>query len=194
MGNCQLESYWLACHPDTPQSALAGIQVWPVRKGANAIAIEFRALGNMPGIILPDGNWVPPLRWSRQDHLWQHSCFELFLRPLGEPNYRELNFTTAPAWAAYRFERYRDGMQSDDEVKLLKGYWQKRERRTKVGIVIQLPERLSKLDWEIGLSAVIEETGGTKSYWALAHPPGAPDFHHPTCFAATLPAPDSSCS
>ena len=39
----------------------------------------------------------------------------------------------------------------------------------------------------LGLSAVIEEHGGAKSYWALAHPPGAPDFHHPDCFAAQLP-------
>ncbi len=42
----------------------------------------------------------------------------------------------------------------------------------------------------LGLSAVIEETDGTKSYWALAHPAeGPPDFHHPDCFALTLPAP-----
>ena len=40
----------------------------------------------------------------------------------------------------------------------------------------------------IGLSAVIEETDGTKSYWALRHPPGPPDFHHPDCFALELPA------
>ena len=26
------------------------------------------------------------------------------------------------------------------------------------------------------------------SYWALAHPPGKPDFHHPDCFALELPA------
>ena len=43
---------------------------------------------------------------------------------------------------------------------------------------------------KIALSAVIEETDGTKSYWALRHPPGAPDFHHPDCFALTLEAPD----
>src|SRR3546814_3736372 len=32
---------------------------------------------------------------------------------------------------------------------------------------------------KLALSAVIEELDGTKSYWALAHPPGKPDFHHP---------------
>ena len=44
----------------------------------------------------------------------------------------------------------------------------------------------------IGLSAIIEETDGAKSYWALAHPPGKPDFHHPTCFAATLAPPGAA--
>jgi hypothetical protein len=41
--------------------------------------------------------------------------------------------------------------------------------------------------WRLGLSAVIEETSGRKSYWALAHPPGKPDFHHADCFAYELP-------
>jgi hypothetical protein len=33
------------------------------------------------------------------------------------------------------------------------------------------------------LAAVIDETSGHKSYWALAHPPGKADFHHSDCFA-----------
>ncbi len=44
----------------------------------------------------------------------------------------------------------------------------------------------------LGLSAVIEQTDGTKSYWALAHPPGKPDFHHRDCFAHQLSAADVS--
>jgi hypothetical protein len=38
----------------------------------------------------------------------------------------------------------------------------------------------------LGLSAVLEETNGRKSYWALAHPPGKADFHHADCFALEL--------
>jgi hypothetical protein len=34
---------------------------------------------------------------------------------------------------------------------------------------------------------VLEETGGTKSYWALSHVQDKPDFHDPGCFAARLP-------
>ena len=41
----------------------------------------------------------------------------------------------------------------------------------------------------LGLSAVIEEASGAKSYWALAHPPGRPDFHHADGFAAELTPP-----
>jgi hypothetical protein len=37
--------------------------------------------------------------------------------------------------------------------------------------------------WRLGLSAIIEEASGRRSYWALAHPPGKPDFHHPDSFA-----------
>jgi hypothetical protein len=38
----------------------------------------------------------------------------------------------------------------------------------------------------IGASAVIEDDGGALSYWALRHPPGKPDFHHPDAFALEL--------
>lgn len=46
--------------------------------------------------------------------------------------------------------------------------------------------------WRLGVSAVIEEVDDTKSYWALAHAPGPPDFHNRDCFIATLPAPERS--
>jgi hypothetical protein len=41
--------------------------------------------------------------------------------------------------------------------------------------------------WDLGLSAVLEEKDGTKSYWALAHPAEKPDFHARNCFVAKLP-------
>jgi len=40
--------------------------------------------------------------------------------------------------------------------------------------------------WRAGVSAVIEESDGTKSYWALAHPPGEPDFHDADGFVLEL--------
>ena len=40
--------------------------------------------------------------------------------------------------------------------------------------------------WQLALTAVIEETSGVKSYWALRHPPGKPDFHHADGFVVEL--------
>ncbi|MEO6580341.1 MAG: hypothetical protein ABIN83_04235, partial [Sphingomicrobium sp.] len=118
--------------------------------------------------------------------LWQSTCFELFICGVGGA-YRELNFSPSSQWAAYEFERYREGrrdlslesppqISSDDED--LDGRW----------FLTSLDDRDAPPGARFGVSAVIEETDGTKSYWALAHPPGdRPDFHHPDCFAAILP-------
>jgi len=38
----------------------------------------------------------------------------------------------------------------------------------------------------LGLSAVIEEKSGRRSYWALAHPSGKADFHNSDCFTLEL--------
>ena len=47
--------------------------------------------------------------------------------------------------------------------------------------------QVSSAAWRLALTAVIEETGGAKSYWALKHAPGKPDFHHADGFVLELP-------
>jgi hypothetical protein len=51
-----------------------------------------------------------------------------------------------------------------------------------------LPELRGSGGLRLGLSAVIEDTQHSLTYWALAHPPGKPDFHHADGFALKLPA------
>jgi hypothetical protein len=51
-----------------------------------------------------------------------------------------------------------------------------------------LPDLPSNAPWLLNLSAVIEEASGRKSYWALTHPSGEPDFHHSDCFVLEVPA------
>jgi hypothetical protein len=47
----------------------------------------------------------------------------------------------------------------------------------------------SRAKLRLGLSAVIEESNGVLSYWALKHPPGNPDFHHPDAFVLEVNPP-----
>jgi len=50
-----------------------------------------------------------------------------------------------------------------------------------------LPDYADGGAWSIGISTIIEESDGRKSYWALAHPQGKADFHHPDSFVLELP-------
>lgn len=127
---------------------------------------------------------------KRKEELWLTTCFEAFLRPRGSEAYFELNMSPSGDWAAYRFDGYRSGMREaridcepDPEVWCKDGI---RLQDARFDISGE-PELNSALPWDIGLSAVIEEIDGSKSYWALAHGKGPPDFHNATCFAYHLP-------
>lgn len=126
---------------------------------------------------------------ARIEGLWNTTCFEAFLaHPDG--GYVEYNFAPSRAWAGYRFESYRSGMTPALDLLQSDIFIEKSERRFSLITYVELPPKELGSMASIALSAVIEEVDGTKSYWALAHPPGPPDFHHPDCFALTLGAPD----
>jgi hypothetical protein len=121
---------------------------------------------------------------SRADELWKTTCFEAFLWAAGEETYREWNFAPKGNWAAYDFSGYRQDM-AEAEVDS-PPYIRMEDNFTwwTVGATIAVE---ADKQWELGLSAVLEEKDGTKSYWALAHPSEKPDFHAAGCFAARLP-------
>jgi hypothetical protein len=122
----------------------------------------------------------------RTDGLWRTTCFEAFVQPAGSAGYMELNAAPTGDWACYRFDAYRDGMRDADALLVLGRGEGEFTMRIDLGAV----EGFAGSDWNVALAAVIEETGGAKSYWALKHPPGAPDFHDPDCFVWRLPAPE----
>ena len=120
---------------------------------------------------------------GRRDELWKSTCFEAFLRADGEDPYREWNFAPSGDWAAYDFTGYREGMAPAD---VAEPYVRMEDNFTwwALGATIAVDaERI----WHLGLSAVLEEKDGTRSYWALAHSNAdKPDFHLADCFAAKL--------
>ena len=127
---------------------------------------------------------------ARSDELWQHTCFEAFVRASSGDEYYEFNFAPSRQWAAYRFSGYRSGMCVAAEVDAPPIEVQSGPDRCTLRVSLEL-DRLSGLSrqgkWRLGLSALIEDTNGRKSYWALSHPPGKPDFHHLDCFSHELP-------
>jgi hypothetical protein len=130
---------------------------------------------------------IPPIAAAtRADNLWQHTCFEAFIGASSDGSYYEFNFSPSTQWAAYRFSGYREGMSPATEIDAMPIETCSGAERYTLQASLDLAQ-LSDLPrnsaLRLGLSAVIEDTHGSKSYWALAHPPGKPDFHHADCFA-----------
>lgn len=133
---------------------------------------EFRLDGQVSAIILP-----PHAAPERMDNLWQTTCFEIFWQPLGGTYYREFNLSPSGRWAAYDFDSFREAMRdapvqaiaitcSHDEVGLV----------LKASIAAELPSPA-----QVALNAIVEHPDGGMQFWALAFPPGKPEFHSEAC-------------
>ena len=139
---------------------------------------------------------IPPTRSPRiADGLWQRTCFEVFIAEKGQQSYWELNFSPSGEWAAYAFKNYRDGGPIEDDGLHPEIVVRSAANSFELDALVRLDRFLAiqpPVALGLGLSAVIEENDGTISYWALKHPPGKPDFHHPDSFALELALPDKS--
>jgi hypothetical protein len=199
----------LQLHPQSRCDPLAGIAVELARTSPLTLQVRYVLIGPPRNIRLR------PRPEDEGDALWQHTCFEAFVRAEGEEGYVEFNVAPSARWAAYRFAGYREGKEdaAGAAVSLLSVEQRNRpldpERRRRAeesgldtsqeyepcfySLKAEMkldPAMAMALDrpWRLGLSTVVEERNGRISYWALAHPPGEPDFHHPDCFALELPA------
>ena len=170
-------------HPTTPPSK--PLKVW-------AIVDHAASLGSVASTNIWFGVGAPAIGFAipeaaepaRAEDLWQTTCFEAFLRIPGAEGYREWNFAPSGEWAAYDFESHREG-RSDADVAA--PYVRIEDNLTWWALGATIPVDADAI-WSLALSAILEEKDGTKSYWALAHPPGdKPDFHAADCFAARLP-------
>jgi len=165
----------LHAHPDSP-SPVARIEVELARTG-DRLSLTYSIFGDLDEVSIPS-----PLGAARADGLWKHMCLEAFVA--ADTGYYEYNFSPSGQWAAYRFDAYREGMRDaatpDPVIR-----WSEEEGAARLAATLHLPPDLTG---RLGLSAIIEDKAGNRSFWALAHPAGAPDFHHEACFAASLPS------
>jgi len=169
----------LKLHPDSRCDAATNIEVEVAHPCPGRLALHYIVTGPIGDLVLPAVS--APMR---ADELWRHTCFEAFIRATGE-GYYEFNFAPSTQWAAYRFTRARRGMRVASEIREPRIEAQRNGASFELKVLLDLP---SDAALRLGLSAVIEETSGRISYWALAHPPGKADFHHSDCFALELPA------
>ena len=168
--------FQLRPHPQSEAVAAHRISVSVTRLAGDLLTLSYRLYGNIAALQFPS-----PAAPAQADRLWERTCFEAFLQAHGEDGYLEFNFSPSSEWAAYRLSGYRSGMTSAEvEPPVV-------EARAEA----DLYELRATIRWagggRLGLSAIVEDHEGRKSWWAVEHPPGEPDFHHPACFALELP-------
>jgi len=148
-------------------------------------------------IALPETGWMElayelegdlsALRWpttaaGRHDDLWQHTCFEAFVMPVGSLSYREFNLAPPQTWACYDFTGCRTGMHNAPieaplmHVESSANLYRLRTRLPLPGVGPS----------QVALAVVLEHADGLLSYWAVHHPSAEPDFHDPTAFTLQL--------
>jgi len=167
-------------HPSTRADEVAHIRAVVRRSRSGTLELIFRLAADVHEIR------VPPSSVARMAAgLWRHTCFEAFVRAASGPAYYEFNFAPSTQWAAYRFDGYRSGMAAA-EISAPAIEVRSSPDRTTLQASLELdclPDLSREASWLLGLSALIEDQSGGMSYWALAHPPGKPDFHHADGFA-----------
>lgn len=172
----------LTCHPDFPCDAVKRIDVAVTRQqsaGRARLLLRYTIEGAMVDLAIPGLAMA-----ERTDDLWRHTCCEAFLSA-DDDTYYELNLSPSMQWAAYAFSGYRTGMtQASIPTPTVNVVSHATHLQLEAVIdCSSLP--LSNSRWRLGLSAVIEESNGRKSYWALAHR-SPPDFHHASAFVLAL--------
>ena len=176
----------LARYPETPSEFVSGIEVRVWRKEDNHFTFVYVLTGDLPRLRIPS-----PMTPSRVDRLWKHTCFEAFVQVKGQSAYYEFNLSPSGKWAAYVFRGYRDSGPIENDDLDPKIVVRKEFEMLELSAVIRL-NRLRQMPGatlRLGLCAVIEESDGRLSYWALNHPGGKPDFHHPDSFALDITLP-----
>lgn len=147
---------------------------------SKTLNLVYRLKGNMAQLRVPESSLS-----RRVDGLWQHTCFEAFVKTSAAPNYWEFNFSPSGEWAAYSFRSYRDGASLVDESFDPMISVQRTNNSLALGAVValhRLPALMPGQLLRLGLSAVVEAIDGKLSYWALKHPAERPDFHHADSF------------
>ena len=182
MASSQQYSAVLTRHPDSHSNAVHSIEARLVRACTGSLTVTYVIEGDLDRVR------VPQPRTSRiADRLWQHTCCEIFIST-NLPAYHEFNFAPSGEWAAYAFERYREGAPLMNDALDPRVTVRRNERTLQLDAAVDLvglSSTHSHAPLLIAVSAIIEDDEGL-SYWALEHPHGKPDFHHLDAFALVL--------
>ena len=169
----------LTRHPDTTCTAIERVEAELGADEHGALRLCYRMIGDTRLVVAaPLARGARP---QRRDELWRHTCCELFVHDAAGDGYREYNFAPCSDWAAYRFTGYRTG-RTPLEMPAPRIVLERKPMVLALTVTLSDQPLDALRTLRVGIACVVETPAGS-SYWALAHPPGRPDFHHARGFA-----------
>ena len=167
------DSFSLICFPaaKVPGIAITG----SVSLQKNIVHLHYLLTGSIENIFLPPACAYP----SRKDDLWKSTCFEFFLAIKDHPQYWEFNMSPSGDWNVYHMDEYRRiGFREEPSIQRLPFEFQKNARGLTLDAQVDLNPILPLNQFlQFGINAVVQTLDRTETYWALAHPAPAADFH-----------------
>lgn len=174
----------LLCHPSTRTDAVDWITAHAARGDDGTLAITFSLAGDLARVRIPE-----PRAPRMVNGLWEHTCFEVFVAAEGSRTYHEFNLSPSGEWMAHAFERYRVGGPLDDVCLAPQIVVSQQSGCLELNAALRLRDLSAdyvRTRLQLGMCAVVEDTSGRLSYWAVRHPAGRPDFHHRETFATAI--------
>ncbi len=138
--------------------------------------LEYAVNGPISDISIPLEAALPGFTLG----LWQHTCFECFVRPAGTESYTEWNFSLDCNWWHCDFDGYRQPARNQPPG-LQPQNFQIIHRQNSLILMAAIACPAAP-GLRAGPAIILEHLNGGRSHWAAAHPGAKPDFHSPgTC-------------
>jgi len=157
--------------PNLPQISITG----EISLKDNIVHLHYSLSGKIENILLPPTIANP----TRKDELWKATCFEFFLAIKNQPQYWEFNLSPSGDWNVYYMDAYRRvGFREETAIQRLPFEVWNEEGEFHLNARVDLHPILPPDQFlEFGITAILQTIDTNETYWALAHPAPAADFH-----------------
>jgi len=151
------------------------------------LTVSYLMVGDLDAVALPSFGTTD----SRQDRLWEQTCFEFFLtagaEKVDQSPYWEFNLSPTGAWNVFALDGYRAGLREESAFTQLPFSISQSSAGVRLDTAVDLSGLdLSDSQWLLGVSVVCVLVGGEETFWAIAHPDSQADFHSAGSFILRL--------
>jgi hypothetical protein len=148
------------------------------------LRISYQLAGDLSQVLIPSLTAHP----GRQFELWEATCLEFFLAPVGEQHYWEFNMSPNGDWNVFRLDDYRQGLRNEVAVKSLPMKIEQQIDLITLDLQFDLDLLVLKNQFlAVAVTTVIQDKNNDFSYWALQHTGQAADFHQRADFVMEIP-------